>query len=240
MREKYFDDSLYFYFDNIENDKIDHLFSSRIGWEDENKEINKIFNCDKEVISLKQIHGDKVYVVDKEFKVKNKGKLLEGDGLLTSLDTVILKTYHADCTPIYFIDYKKRVVGVAHAGWKGTYENIMEKMIDSMMSKFDCSLETINIFIGPCIKDCCYEVGEDIYNKFFEKYKRIGAFDIRNESYYLNIGEINLYQAETMGIKKSNIFKSNLCTGCNTDKLYSYRKENKTQGRLVAAISIKK
>ena len=49
---------------------------------------------------------------------------LEKDGLITNIPNIILTTYHADCVPIYFLDKEKKIVGLAHGGWRGTYNNI--------------------------------------------------------------------------------------------------------------------
>ena len=52
---------------------------------------------------------------------------------MTHLPNILLTTYHADCVPIYFVDKTKKIVGIAHGGWKGTFENISGKMIDKMI-----------------------------------------------------------------------------------------------------------
>lgn len=239
MKEKYFNENLYYIFNEI-NNKIDHLFSSRIGWDNENKLINQIFKTDKKVISLKQVHGSEVKIVDEEFLSNYKeDKLIEGDGLLTNLKNIILKTYHADCTPIYFIDEGKEVVGVAHSGWKGSYLNIVKNMIDKMKEVYGSEVRDIKIYIGPSIKSCCYEVSEDLFNDFKNKFNYHKGFLEKNNKYYLDLQEINYCHALNLSIVEENIIVSDLCTSCNLDKLYSYRKENKTGGRLITAISIK-
>lgn len=240
MKEKNHNKTLYYQFDEMNNEKINHLFSSRIGWEDENKTINEIFHSDKKVISLKQVHGSEIKIVDEDFfNNYDDSILIEGDGLVTDLPDVILKTYHADCTPIYFVDEKNLVVGVAHSGWKGTFLNISKNMIDIMKTKYKSDISDIKVYIGPSIKSCCYEIDKNLYNKFKEKYNYKDGYKIEDDKYYLDLQTINYYHCLNNSILKENIFVSDLCTGCNVDKLYSYRKEKGTTGRLITAISIK-
>lgn len=242
MIENKIGESIYYTFDKIDSSRVQHLFSSRIGWEGENRLINQIFKSDKKVISLRQVHGDQVEIIDRRF-VDNwkEGRLVDGDGLLTDRDDLILKTYHADCTPLYFIDYSKNVVGLAHAGWKGTFKNIMGRMLDKMQSVYGCNKSNIWVYIGPAIKSCCYEVGEDLYKDFSLSYGNYReAFSARCGKYYLDSQIINFNQALDCGLDKSKVYLEPMCTSCNVDKLYSYRRENGTKGRLITAISIKK
>ncbi len=77
-------------------------------------------------------------------------------------------TYHADCVPLFFLDPSKKVIGIAHSGWKGTAGKIGKKMIQRMNQEFCCRPEEILTYIGPAICEKCYEVEEDV-TRFFEK-----------------------------------------------------------------------
>lgn len=241
--KKYKDEILYFQLDKFkELDYIDHLFTSRIGWSNENikKNISYIFNLPEDnIINVKQVHGSDIMVIDSETKDFRGVSNLEKDGLITNIPGIALITYHADCVPIYFLDKKQRVIGMAHGGWKGTYNNINEKMINTMKKVFACQSEDILVGIGPSIGPCCYEIGEDLGEKFTNRYKDFkGIIEIRNNKTYLNLWQVNYLQLLEKGILKENIMLSKTCTSCRVDELYSYRKENGTKKRMAAAISL--
>src|SRR5438477_544569 len=69
----------------------------------------------------------------------------------------------ADCLPIIFYDPYNNIISIAHAGWRGTMQNIAIKVIETMRNSFKSKPENIEVFFGPSAKDCCYEVGENFY-----------------------------------------------------------------------------
>src|SRR5690606_4290042 len=133
--------------------------------------ISNILNVPKDnIISVKQVHGTNIKVIDSKLVNFDNTSLLEADGLITDLPNIVLATYHADCVPIYFLDRGKKVVGIAHGGWRGTFENISGKMIDLLRNKYNSNSKDILIGIGPSIGPCCYEIGKDLGEKFSERY----------------------------------------------------------------------
>lgn len=236
MIKKDYKGNTYFQFKNLAEEKdIDHLFTSRLGWENEMESLREIFNTDR-IISLKQVHGKKVYIVDQDFL--SLDEVLEGDGLITDLKNVVLRTYHADCSPLYFYDREKKVVGLAHSGWRGSYENIMGEMIQSFVDNYSTDLKDLRVYIGPSIKSCCYEVGQDLYEKFLDRYPNYSQAFRKTDRYYLDLENLN-YELAREYLKEENITRSSSCTSCNNHLFYSYRKENGTKGRMVTGISIK-
>lgn len=240
--KKYHKGALYYQFKRFKDiDFINHLFTSRIGWNhgDFEGKISNILNVPKDnIISVKQVHGTNIKVIDSKLVNFDNTSLLEADGLITDLPNIVLATYHADCVPIYFLDRGKKVVGIAHGGWRGTFENISGKMIDLLRNKYNSNSKDILIGIGPSIGPCCYEIGKDLGEKFSERYKRFPDIIIRNRKIFLDLWKINFMQIVEMGIPKENIILSNICTSCKIDKFYSYRKERGTSNRMVAAIGL--
>lgn len=222
------------------NQKMNHVFSTRIGWNQENifKSLSEVMEIPEErIYRAKQVHGTDILVIDKQ-NYKDVMKE-EKDGLITNIKGIALATYHADCVPIYFYDNKKEIIGLAHAGWKGTLNNISESIINGMVKDFKSNIEDISVAIGPSIGKCCYEIGHDVEKLFMDKFS--GEKDIiekRDKRLYLNLVEVNRINLMELGIKEENIFYSNFCTSCNINSLYSYRKENGTKNRMVAAISL--
>lgn len=150
-----------------------------------------------------QIHSDIVNAVDFN-DVKSKK---EGDALITNLKNVPLLVFTADCVPVAIIDKQNKAIGVAHAGWKGTYLEIAKKTIEKMQELYKTDSDDIVCVIGPSIGECCYEVSEELFNKFKDKFKNQEdkLYKIKDNKFYLNLWEINKYSLESIGVKESNI-----------------------------------
>ena len=235
---------LYYQFEGLrEIDHIEHLFTSRIGWNDRNTtgQIARLFNMpETSRVGLKQVHGANIVVIDSYGDDLGRISNLEGDGLITNLPNIILSTGHADCVPIYFVDPGKRIVGIAHGGWRGTYGNITGKMIGRMVDHYGSDIEDIIIGIGPSIGPCCYEVGMDLGNEFKDKFTEFPDILVdRDDRVFLDLWKVNYLQAKEKGIGGENIIVPRICTSCNMDKFHSYRGENGTDGRMIAAIGLR-
>lgn len=239
--KKTFEDILYYEIEGFNQYKdIAHLFSTRIGWDQENifKCLSKIFELpDEKIYRAKQIHGTNVIIIDKQ---NNKEiQCEEADGLITNIPGIALCTYHADCVPIYFYDKVKNVIGIAHAGWKGSLNNIVEVVIKKMVNHYGSNVGNIIAAIGPSIGVCCYEIGKDVELLFKDKYSNQEIISKRDGKLFLDLWHVNRINLLNAGVKEENIYLSNFCTGCNLDTLYSYRKEKGTKNRMITAIKLK-
>lgn len=210
------------------------------------KRISEAFNVpmDKMVLS-DQVHGTNIKIVTEEDAGKGLVKqkdYKEVDGLLTDVKGIMLITFYADCVPLFFLDRIKKVIGVAHAGWKGTVARIGEKMIDKMQETYNSNLEDILIGIGPSIGSCCYSVREDVYNKFKEN--KFNTKDIfikeSTEVWKLDLWKANRQVFIEKGIRNENITLSDQCTSCNNKEFFSYRRDKGKTGRMAALIQLKK
>lgn len=240
--ENYYKDKLCLKIQGFQfDDKMDHIFSSRIGW-DQNElfdDLAEVWNIsDKNIYKARQVHGTSIKIIKEEDS--NSISREEKDGFITNEVGLALCTYHADCAPIYFYDNIKKVIGLAHAGWKGTLGNIVKEIIENMVKTFDSNIKDIKVGIGPSIGKCCYEIGQDVEILFSEKYhENLQIMQKIDNKIFLDISKTNIVNLLNMGINKNNIFTSNTCTACNLDKLYSYRKENGTKSRMIASIIMK-
>lgn len=190
----------------------------------------------KNLTSNIQIHSDIVNTID----YLNIGDKNEGDALVTNLKNVPLLIFTADCVPVAIIDKKGKSIGLAHAGWKGTYSEIAKKTIDKMKELYNSKEENLICIIGPSIGECCYEVSEELYNKFKSKFNSNEEvlYSKKNESYYLNLQNINKNILKNCGVKIENIIDLNICTNCNADKFHSYRAHNQTPQRIGTLLEI--
>ena len=161
--------------------------------------------------------------------------------MITNIPDVPLMIYTADCVPIVLVDTKRKVIADIHAGWRGTYAEIVVKTIKSMLNNFGSNPEDIVAIIGPAIGPCCYEVSEDLVDKFntIVTNKDFKFYIIKEDRFHIDLTKINSYLLEKCGVKKENIHNLNICTSCQNDKFYSYRKDNKTDKRIGTIVQIK-
>lgn len=116
----------------------------------------------QKLVSLKQVHGNVVRTIDQSW---TGSETVAGDGLASRESGVALGVMGADCAPVLFADSKNRVVGAAHAGWKGALSGITDKVI-ARMCELGAERDWIVAAIGPAIQQLSYEVGQEFKNHF--------------------------------------------------------------------------
>lgn len=187
-----------------------------------------------------QVHGAEVAVVNKQQIGAGRTRLNDlfagYDGLVTNLPGVLLTSFYADCVPLYFFDPSKNVIGLAHAGWKGTVANIAANMITVMRNTYECEVEDIYTSIGPSIGSCCYEVDDRVINGINEV---LGVRYFPPGKAMLDLKDINRQIMIKAGILPTHISISDDCTSCRTDLYYSHRAEQGRTGRMASWIGLK-
>lgn len=176
----------------------------------------KDLNIDNYYI-LKQIHSNKV------FDITNIPKNYEGDGLITNKSNIALVTKSKDCNSIFIIDTKNKIIGNIHSGWKGTLKSIITIAINQMKEKYNSVSKDIKIVFNPSIKECCFEVDNDVYDLFIKKYKDKSYYKKISNKYHINLVKIIKDDAKKLGIKEENIIDNNICTLCNRKLFNSHR-----------------
>lgn len=243
-----------FYFDNINGKKIlksnlittNHFFTTRdtfiktqeSGYEAIAK-ANRAEICDYlgvsdgNLISPTQTHTSNI-----EIAIRNKLEYPNTDGLMLTERDLAISLNFADCTPIIFYDEKQNIGAVSHAGWRGTAGEIGKKTVEIMVSKFGSKVTDIAAAIGPAIGLCCYEVGEEVFEKLISTVKNdSNLYEKRDNKTFVDLKQINARQLEEIGVKKIDICP--YCTSCNNDKFFSYRKENATTNRHNAVLKLR-
>ncbi len=123
-----------------------------------------VLGQDARLVSLAQIHSPYVHVVEPGW---DTARHPEGDGLVTSTPGLALGILTADCAPVLFADSQARVIGAAHAGWKGAFGGVLQATVAAMES-LGARRDRIRAAIGPCISAANYEVGGDFRDRFLE------------------------------------------------------------------------
>ncbi len=164
------------------------------------------------------------------------------DALVTNQPNVTLVTYYADCTPIFFVDKVKKVIALAHAGWRGTVNKICKNVIETMVNDYGSNARDIICCVGPAISKCCYEIDKKCYDEFAKagdlKLEKIMT-DKNNGKYMADLLETNKQILILSGVPEKNIIISDVCTKCNSDLLWSHRATNGHRGTMCAFMCIK-
>ena len=203
--------------------------------------ISKELNNGKELhfIVANQTHSDHVKVI-KESKTKGWASLADAvedcDALITNKKEMVLTILTADCVPILLYDKEKKVIAAVHAGWKGTKAKIVAKTVEKMKEAFGSNPENIIVGVAPSIGRCCYEVGEDVAKHFFDT---ADGFTKKGDKFMLDLPFINKKQLLDVGVREENIEMSAVCTACEVDRYFSYRKEQGCSGRFMSMIGMK-
>ncbi len=163
------------------------------------------------------------------------------DSVITQRSDIGLGVQVADCVPILLYDKKNGTMAAVHAGWRGTATGILINTINTFYDTFKSHPQDILIAIGPSIKGCCYEVGEEVVEAI-NQINSISCNDAgschtkNNGKWHTDLASVNVLQAKSLGIDTSNIWISNDCTYHMPERYYSYRKQNGHKGRQGAFI----
>ncbi len=200
---------------------------------------------DRMVVSY-QTHTTNVRLVTKEDA--GKGVIRERDyqdvdGLICDIPGITLVTFYADCVPLYFADPKNRAVGLSHSGWRGTVNRMGEKTLQAMKEAFGTRPEDVIACVGPSICKDCYEVGEEVVEKFRQSFSP-ESWDALFQAngtpgkYQLDLWKANEIVLKEAGVPLSQITVTNLCTLCNHQYLFSHRKCGERRGNLAAFLGL--
>ncbi|MDR4507050.1 MAG: peptidoglycan editing factor PgeF [Candidatus Brocadiaceae bacterium] len=194
-----------------------------------------------------QVHGAKVKIISDDMRGRGSIHSLEAerfsaDAMITNVPNIYLMILLADCVPVLIFDRKKKVIGVIHAGWKGTVSLITQNTVKILKDTFHCSSKNLFAGIGPSIGPCCYAVGSEVVaciQEVFPDEKKLVTRKEPDGKIFFNLWEANRLQLLRMGIPEENIEISRICTSCHHIRLFSYRYQKRQTGRFGAGIMLK-
>jgi hypothetical protein len=193
----------------------------------------------KAIYLLEQVHGIQGYQVTPYMLENIPSFAQEGDFLYTNEKEIALGVDTADCLPIV-IYHSLGVISIVHAGWRGSFENIAQESIQTLLKTYpEIKVSELIVYFGPAGKACCYEVQQDFIQKFVEKYPWSTVnFIKRNDRWYFDNGDFTSNLLQKIGILPENIYtKWNICTICN-EKYCSYRREQQQAGRHITLVML--
>ena len=181
-----------------------------------------------------QVHGN--YVVSTGIPRPPDHDHLQADAITANQQDVFLLMLFADCVPIMLYDRNHQAAGIAHAGWKGTLNNVVGELVNKMKQNFNSNPIDMLAVIGPCICQKHYQVGEDVALPARKIIYNNEVLTKRGGAYYLDLGLANEINLQRMGLSK--IERMEICTSCHNDDWFSHRGENGKTGRFAAVIGL--
>jgi YfiH family protein len=191
------------------------------------------------VVHGDQVHGNTVAVVRAESMphdpdADGRAWIPETDALITPDPDILLVVYSADCVPLLLWDPTAEIVGVVHAGWRGTLARITEKTLEAMVELGSDPLDVM-AWIGPAAGPS-YEVSPELAEQFAGEFGDFPMEPPWMRGRHLNLPQINALQLAIRGVSPSQIMQSGFDTLTATDRFYSYRRDGGPTGRILTGI----
>jgi len=162
-------------------------------------------------------------------------KIVDADASYSRKLGTVCGVLTADCLPVFVSNKRGTAIGIAHAGWRGLVDGIIESLIES----FDCNGEDLIVHLGPAISRLSFEVGAEVKSQYFSKNKNFeSCFTYVNNKYYLDLYDAARVVLKSFGV--SSISGGNRCTYKESDQYFSYRRDGKCSGRMAHLIWMEK
>ena len=205
--------------------------------ENKRRILSALKRSEKSVFDVWQIHSANTVFADRPRNVEDDYQ--QADAIFTENPAVTLLMRFADCVPILlFHPGEKKIVGIVHAGWKGTLNRICEKSVEQACKHYATEPNEWVAGIGPSIGPDHFEVGREIKEigeKVFSQ-NNDDIFKLREGKIYMNLWEANRSLLRKAGVK--TIYSMEICTACDTGSWFSHRAENGKTGRFAGLIGL--
>ena len=188
--------------------------------------------------TVNQVHSPDVVLIDENYD----GERPQADAMVSATPGMVLGVLSADCGPILFCDPDARVVGAAHAGWKGALYGVLESTI-AAMERLGAKREYILASLGPSIGRHNYEVGPEFVERFLAADKEYGRYFTPSQKpghAMFDLPGLTTERLKDAGVTAENL---DICTYPDEDRFFSYRRTVHRQepdyGRQISAIMIR-
>ncbi|MCC8117206.1 MAG: peptidoglycan editing factor PgeF [Bacteroidales bacterium] len=178
------------------------------------------------LIVPRQTHSINVKVID-HLPVEDLENI---DAVVTRLQSVAIGVSTADCVPVLLADEKAGVIAASHAGWRGAVGGIVQHTV-ATMTDLGASPADMKAWLGPCICQSCFEVGEEVANQFPEEF-----IDRSGAKPHVDLPAYVISTLTQCGLQRTNITPPQGCTRCNPDTYFSARRLGIASGRIFSAL----
>ncbi|NLA78149.1 MAG: peptidoglycan editing factor PgeF [Erysipelothrix sp.] len=197
----------------------------------------------KQWVFPRVVHGDVIHKIKHHELGRGAFSLADSlnnvDALYTDLPDVMLAMFHADCIPIIFIDPSKPLIGIVHAGWRGSLKAITQKFINTWIDKEQVNPHDLTIYVGPSLRSHNFQIQADVVELINTNHPVYRPYIIyKKNQTYLDVLGINLAQMQATGIKLEQVHVHPHCTYDYPDLYFSYRRDH-ICGRHVSFIGMR-
>ncbi|HEY0254176.1 MAG TPA: peptidoglycan editing factor PgeF [Kofleriaceae bacterium] len=183
---------------------------------------------------MRHVHGTDVWTVGEPLADDP-----QFDGLVTDEVGPVLGAFAADCVPVLFADPDARVIGAAHAGWRGTVHGVAANVIAKMVAR-GAVAANIRVALGPSIGPCCFEVGPEVVDEFTATFGALPGLVVAGpHKDHIDLRVALRASLERAGVAADHIDASPPCTRCEADRFFSYRRDGKDGGMHMAFIAMR-
>ena len=183
------------------------------------------------VAEAEQVHGASLAMLEAP---RDASTMIAGcDALVTHHPGLTLLVRSADCLPVFFVDPVRRVVALAHVGWRGLKAALPQRVVAALRHTHHSAVSQLHVAIGPAIRACCYEVGPEFCSAFEPFVRRQG------NRLMCDLVGAAIDQLRRCGISSKHVVDCQRCTACETQRWFSLRREGPTTGRLVSFIQVR-
>jgi YfiH family protein len=190
-----------------------------------------------EPVWLKQVHGTRVWDAD----LAHAEGIIEADAAVTTKPNTVLTVMAADCLPVLITGPEGKVIGAAHAGWRGLVDGVLENTVDAMQAKIGLSdAGQYRAWLGPAIGPRAFEVGEEVRAAFHEHAQKHGlpspseafiAVDKKPGKYWANLYQLARQRLLSKGL--IHVYGGEFCTVRDQTDFFSHRRDG-LSGRFAA------
>ena len=200
--------------------------------------LNKFSKTSKQIFLLHQVHSNKFIFIKKNFNMNKKR--LKADAIITNQRNLPIGILTADCVPVLVYDNSSMMIAAIHAGWKGAFKGIINKVINFMIKK-GCKRKNIHAVIGPSISQQSYDVKRDFFRRFIKKDKKNKIFFKKRKNLtYFNLPKY--VKSQLKFNKISSIDHINIDTFNEKNNFFSARRslrlKHEDYGRNISIIMI--
>jgi len=198
------------------------------------EEILLAFGLDAVLSTCQQVHGSAVQRI--EATRDRWCEYASCDGLWTDLSPASIGIKIADCLPLSLIDPVNRVIANVHVGWRGAVAGVVGRTLDALDGAERLSSLNARAYLGPAIRRCCFEVGEEVVSELSNTVEDIDRFvdRTRGPRPHVDLAGIAVAELQHWGIR--HVFDTELCTRCDGSIFHSYRRDGEKAGRNLAIV----
>jgi YfiH family protein len=189
------------------------------------------------LVTVHQVHSADVMTVTGPLE----GERPKADAMVTATPGVVIGALSADCGPVLFADAEAKIIGAAHAGWRGAIGGILENTIDAMIA-LGARRDRIQAVLGPTIGPDNYEVGSEFYEQFADanlSYRTFFRDSAKEDHKMFDLWSFITTRLEREGVRASSL---QTCTYADEELFFSYRRSTHRKeadyGRQISAIMI--